>query len=146
MKIFLLIAGLFIGTEIFAGDVPAAVKAAFRNDYPHADVSLWEQTKEGCIATFRDEEGLKNAIYTQEGEWVETRIRIILRDIPYDVQKAIRKVTGVTRVTYIGKVQRPDGKFYRIESESAEAVTLRLFDENGEMISEEAFYFSTSKA
>lgn len=146
MKTFVMIAGLLLATATVHATVPEAVRAAFKQDYPSAEVSLWEQAKEGCIATFRDAEGLKKAIYTQEGGWVETRTRIILRDIPYDVQKAIRKVTGVVRMTYIGKVQSPEGKFYRIESETADAVTLRVFDENGELLSEEAFYFSIGKA
>ncbi len=146
MKTLLLLAGLCVGATAYAVDVPAVVKAAFKEDYPLAEASLWEQTKEGCIATFRDEEGLKKAIYTQEGQWMETRITIILRDIPSDVLKSIRKVTGVVRMTYVGKVQSPEGKFYRIEAETAEAVIVRIFDENGELLSEETFTFSISKA
>ncbi len=146
MKTFLLLAGLFFSTTVLTAGVPEAVKAAFQKDYPAAEVFLWEQNKEGCIATFRDEEGLKKAIYTDQGQWVETRTRIITRDIPTDVMRNIRKTTGVVRMTYIGRVMTPNGKFYRIESETAEEVVVMIFDENGELTSQETFAFSVSKA
>ncbi|HRD80111.1 MAG TPA: hypothetical protein PLL53_05070 [Saprospiraceae bacterium] len=144
MKTILLLAGLLLVNISFAGIVPEYIQRAFEKDHPEAESAFWEITKEGYAATFQAEEGLKKAIYSEEGGWLETRTRILLRDIPADVQREIRKEIGYTKATYIGKVLSPEGRFYRIESETAEAVVVRIFDENGRLISENEFAFSTN--
>lgn len=144
MKIILLFAGLLLANFASATIVPEHIRQAFEKDHPEAHAEFWELTKEGYAATFQAEEGLKKAIYSEAGAWLETRVRILLRDIPVDVQREIRKETGYTKTTYVGKVLSPDGRFYRIESETAEAVVVRIFDENGLMISENEFVFSTN--
>jgi hypothetical protein len=146
MKILLLLAGLLMANTAFATKVPEHVRQAFEKDHPEAEAAFWEITKEGYAATFQSEEGLIKAIYSESGDWKETRTRILLRDIPADIQREIRKVTGYSKTTYIGKVLTPEGRFYRIESETAEAVVVRVFDENGLLISEEQLTFSIGKA
>jgi hypothetical protein len=146
MKIFLLLAGLLIANTALATKVPELVRQAFEKDHPEVEAEFWENTKEGYAATFQAEEGLMKAIYSETGDWKETRTRILLRDIPADIQREIRKVIGYSKTTYIGKVLSPKGQFYRIESETAEAVVVRVFDENGLLISEEQLTFSIGKA
>lgn len=146
MKILLLLAGLLMANTAFATKVPEHVRQAFEKDHPEAEAAFWEITKEGYAATFQAEEGLIKAIYSESGDWKETRTRILLRDIPADIQREIRKVTGYSKTTYIGKVLSPKGRFYRIESETAEAVVVRVFDENGLLVSEEQLTFSIGKA
>jgi hypothetical protein len=146
MKILLLLAGLLMANTAFATKVPEHVRQAFEKDHPEAEAAFWEITKEGYAATFQSEEGLIKAIYSESGDWKETRTRILLRDIPADIQREIRKVTGYSKTTYIGKVLTPEGRFYRIESETADAVVVRVFDENGLLVSEEQLTFSIGKA
>ncbi len=119
---------------------------AFRQQFPEAEVSLWEVCKEGFAASFNNEEGLHKVLYKADGTWPETRTRILLRDIPADVLREIRSTTGYPVMTYVGKVASPTGKKYRIESETESAVIIRIFDENGAPLSEEIFPFSTGKA
>lgn len=146
MKTILIVAGMLLSTATFATHVPEHIRQAFEKDYPEADAALWELIKEGYAATFQTEEGLKKAIYAEDGQWRETRLRILMRDIPSDVQREIRKVAGFSKSTYIGKVTTLEGRFYRIETETGDSVVVRIFDENGLLVSEEQFAFSTGKA
>jgi hypothetical protein len=146
MTAFILFAFLALSPWGSSDEVPLKVLTSFRERYPEAEVSLWESGSKGFAATFNDEEGLKKAMFSPEGLWQETSLRILLRDIPTDVLREIRKAVGYVRLTYIGRVESPAGRQYRIESETENAVFIRIFDENGAPLSEESFPFSTGKA
>jgi hypothetical protein len=146
MQIILLTSYLILSGLISIKDIPASVEAAFRKHHPTVQVSLWEVCKEGYAASFNDEEGFKKAMYRADGTWLETRTRILLRDIPADVLREIRRVAGYTHMTYIGSVSTPEGRHYRIESETDREVIIRVFNENGVLKSEEIFLFSIQKA
>lgn len=146
MTAFILSAFLALSLWFPSDEVPLKVLTFFQQRYPEAEVTLWESSSKGFAATFNDEEGLKKAMFSPEGGWQETRLRILLRDIPTDVLREIRKAVGYVRLTYIGRVESPEGKQYRIESETENAVFIRIFDENGAPLSEESFPFSIGKA
>lgn len=146
MKYFILMTFLFLSFRAQSQEVPLEVQAALRQRYPNAEVALWQSHQKGFAATFNNEEGLQKAIFSPEGLWQETCLRILLRDIPADVFREIRKSVGYVRLTFIGRVESPAGRQYRIESETENAVFIRIFDENGAPLSEESFPFSTGKA
>jgi hypothetical protein len=127
-------------------DIPKEVRAAFQQDFPHISVMLWEYGREGYVATFKQAEDLQKAVYSPEGEWKETRTRILLRDLPADLLRQIKLSTGTARITHVARVTCPSGLQYRIESELHDAVVIRVFSESGALLREETFAFSTFKA
>lgn len=144
MKTLLLFISLW--ASLHQAEIPTVVIDAFRRDYPETTPTLWEQGREGYLVTFKQEDGLKKAVYTPSGEWIETRTRIMMRDIPTDVLRRIRQETGSEHITHIATVQCPAGIRYRIESEPAHAVIIRIFANTGELLSEDTYEFSTIKA
>ncbi len=140
--VMLLFAFLINSATAYAS-VPELVEKAFRKDFPEIVNVYWEQRAEVFVAMFQDKEGLKKVFYTPSGNWVETRIRLEMNDLPDGVRRFIQEHYQDAAVTFAGKVLSPNELVYRIESELPDAVVVKLLSETGVLLKEEQIAFST---
>ncbi len=118
------------------GHIPPRVKAAFTQLFPEvheADV-YWEARKEALVATFNEDGDFKKAFFAEDGEWLETRIRLYPTALPRSVFQYLKKHHSDVDVTFLGKVLLPDGFLYRIEWETFEEVVIELVDKQGTLV------------
>lgn len=138
---------LFSAPSIMAnGPIPESVQKTFIQLYPEIESPFWENRHDGIVATFLDNEGLKKAFFQPDGQWVETRIRMSIGQLPAGVSRFIRKNYVDAEITFCGKVYTPKGIWYRVESELPGKVVLKTLDESGALIEEQAILFSTAPA
>lgn len=129
---------------VFNGtNVPEQVRSAFAKEFPNTENVHWEQRNDNFVATFQSEEGLKKVFYQASGAWLETRTRLSLSELPKEVYQFINSNYHDADVTFAGKVERPDGLVFRIESELPDAVIVKLLNENGVVLEEEKITYST---
>ncbi len=140
----MLLLAFWVTSATLHASVPELVKKAFRKDFPDIENVYWEQrAEEAFVATFRDEEGLKKVFYTSSGNWIETRIRLSLNDLPGGVRRFIQEHYQDAEITFAGRVLRPNELLYRIESELPDSVIVKLLSEAGLLLKEERITFST---
>lgn len=138
--------GLFILTNSFGQEkVPAVVLTAFSDREPFAEDVFWEFREDAFVGMFSDVEGLKKMFFDQTGEWLETRTRIARTALPIRVTAFINQHYGTADITYIGRVDEPKRTLYRIESELASAVVIKLLDEQGTLLDENRIEWNFSK-
>ena len=137
MKGIIVIAFALMSTLGWANEqIPESVKAAFGKMYPEVpqpDV-YWEVQKDGIVAIFNEDGGLKKAFFAENGEWLETRIRLYAGQLPRAIFNYVERTFSDADVTFLAKVLHPDGFFYRIESETYEEVTIDLLDRQGALL------------
>lgn len=131
------------GGSLYAGSVaPDHVKNIFAEMFPNVEKVLWEKWDEEIVAIFNDEEGLKKVFFSDTGAWLETRKRIAPQALPLYVQTTLHERYPHLEVTYSGKIYRPQEMLYRVESESNDAVLIKIFEEGGDLLSEETIQFN----
>lgn len=91
-KILMIMALAFMGTSLFAGTPPKAVKDAFAKKFPTATKVTWgkEDVKE-WEAEFTYEGSKISANFAQDGSWLETETQIKVAALPTKVAEAIAK-------------------------------------------------------
>lgn len=131
--IFLALASVFGGAN---DQVPERVKTAFRQMYPnvHEPDVHWEVRKEAIVATFQEDGGLKKAFYAEDGEWLETRVRLYTSQLPRAIYTYLDRYHSHSDITFLAKVLHPGGFLYRIESETFEEVVIELVDRQGKLL------------
>lgn len=137
MKVLALIVFLFASITVQANDpIPDSVKAAFEQMHPavnELDV-FWEVRKEAIVATFNEDGGLKKAFFAENGQWLETRVRLYASQLPRAVFNHLERSRSNADVTFLAKVLHPGGFLYRIESETFEEVVIELLDRQGALL------------
>ena len=138
MRLLVLMLLLLAGTSsVQANDqIPESVKAAFAQMHPgvsEPDV-YWEVRKEAIVATFNEDGGLKKAFFAENGEWLETRVRLYTSQLPRAVFNYLERSRSNADVTFLAKVLHPGGFLYRIESETFEEVVIELLDRQGSLL------------
>ncbi len=117
--------------------VPEAARGAFGQLYSSIENPFWEYREGANVAMFSDENGLKKVFFDNNGEWLETRTRMKPTDLPSDVFNYLDIHYQDADVTYAGKVNRPDGTFYRVESELPGVIVVKLLNEQGNLVEQE---------
>ncbi|MCB0563437.1 MAG: PepSY-like domain-containing protein [Phaeodactylibacter sp.] len=137
MKGIIVIAFALMSTFGWANEqIPESVKAAFEQMYPEVpqpDV-YWEVQKDGIVATFNEDDGLKKVFFKEDGAWLETRVRLYPNQLPRPVFNYMERARSNSDVTFLAKVLHPGGFFYRIESENFEEVVIELLDRQGSLL------------
>ncbi|MCO6475141.1 MAG: PepSY-like domain-containing protein [Phaeodactylibacter sp.] len=140
----LLLFFLAVGSAQANDQVPESVKAAFEQMHPdvHELDVHWEVRKEAIVATFNEGGGLKKAFFAQDGEWLETRVRLYTSQLPRAVFKYLESIQSDADVTFMAKVLHPGGFLYRIESETFEEVVIELLDRQGTLLEKKHIPFT----
>lgn len=131
-----------LGTVQAQSNPPIAVVEAFNKLEPEVKNPFWEFREGAIVAMFSHEEGLKKVFFNQEGEWLETRTRLMAPALPKGVKAFVQKLYATTLITYIGKVEQPSQVLYRVETESDDVVSIRLLNESGQLLEEDRIELS----
>lgn len=135
----------FMSTLAIANDnIPENVRTAFEQMFPdvHKQDVFWEVRKDAIVATFNEEGGLKKAFFAEDGEWLETRIRLYTSQLPRAVYRYLEKTHRHSDITFLAKVLHPGGYFYRIESETFEEVVIEFLDRTGALMDTQQIRFT----
>lgn len=124
--------------------VPESVLAAFQKKVPHAAGVFWEFRENAFVGLYTDLDALKKAFFSSGGEWLETRTRIDMTDLPEGVSRFLKRHYQDADVTYLGRVESPGKQFYRVESELPTSVVIKLLDEQGNLLEERKIDWSYS--
>lgn len=142
-KISCLLLALFVSVIAMAqNNPPTSVLSAFNEREPDVSNPFWEYREEAYVAMFKHEEGLKKVFFNTEGQWLETRTRLAAASAPTGVQEFIMEHYASANVTYIGEVEQPTQTIYRVESELASSVIIKLLTKNGELLKEDKIDWS----
>jgi hypothetical protein len=117
--------------------IPSQVLDAFSEQEPNVQQPFWEHREGAFVAMFSDEDGLKKIFFNDYGVWLETRTRMSQNELPSGVINFIDQHYSGADITYIGKVKKSNGIAYRVESELASAVVIKLLNEEGKLLEEE---------
>lgn len=137
-KITCLFIGLFLALGgIQAQDnIPTTVLAAFHELAPEVKSPFWEFREGAFVAMFSHEKGLKKVFFNQDGQWLETRTRLMAPALPKGVKQFVEQLYTTALITYIGEVEQPARTVYRVETESIDTVSIKLLSEGGELLEE----------
>ena len=126
--------------------IPESTKYTFQRLYPKADYVYWQDQQDAVVATFLADQGLKKTLFTDSGEWIETRLRMTSEELPAGVQKFIRENYRGAEIVFCGRVYNENGAWFRIESEYADRTVLRMVDWFGDLIIEKEILYEDSNA
>ncbi len=137
----------FAFQAVLANDVaPKAVQQKFSEMYPDARLISWGALPEGLVATFRDREGLKKAFYKETGEWLETRVRVGLVQLPEALSAAFLTHYQDGAISSIHKVHAPQYVRYQVEIELPDRILLDVYDSEGRLLEKSTILFSANAA
>ena len=144
--LFLVLASLFfLNTNHAQQTVPTAVEDAFTQLYASVENPFWEYREGAHVAMFSEGDALKKVFFDSYGQWIETRTRMELTDLPMQVARFVDQHYGNAEVTYAGKVDRPYGIFYRVESELPTAIIVKVLNEEGNIIEQRNIDLTNTK-
>ena len=128
---------LFAASMAQCQDVPEAVKLAFAKKFPDLEVAQWEQEDDGYEAEFKLEGSPTEALFADNGEWVETEKLLRPRDVPKDVLKKAKKNYASYEIMKAEWVESAsEGEYYELELMGVKTLELKVFP-NGKMMVEE---------
>ena len=134
---------LFVLSSISASNgVPPIVKTSFTSLYPSIKAPFWEVKNDKVIALFTDQEGLKKVYFEKNGEWMKTRHRLSVVQLPDALKDFVEENYASADITFAGKITSENGSWYRIESEFEDRIVLKDLEANGVLISQEEINFS----
>ena len=122
--------------------IPAAVQARFQAMFPKAEEVQWKQEKEDVVAFFKHYSSLKEAVFTPEGEWRETRIQRAIWSCPDPVIAYMDLNLKGATVTSAAKVIDQEGVTYRVEAEYPEKIVILILNEGGYLLEEQSIPFA----
>lgn len=121
---------------------PVAVLNAFAELNPEVNNPFWECREGAFVAMFSHEDGLKKVFFDQDGQWLETRTRLMVPALPKGVKQFVEQLYATRQITYLGKVEQPSRTIYRVETETLNNVSIKLLNEGGEILEEDRIELS----
>ncbi|MCX6230327.1 MAG: PepSY-like domain-containing protein [Bacteroidetes bacterium] len=136
----LLFCTLFISVLAFSQEsattkVPATVEKAFKAKFPAIPKVKWEKEANTYEAEFMQNNVETSAVFSQDGKWVETEVKIDFNALPVAVQQEITnrfsdyKKNEFNKITHVSK-----GVYYEVEIEQGKDKYDIMFDKNGKII------------
>ena len=122
--------------------VPTAIQERFEEMFPNVKDVHWELRKEGHIATFKHYHSQKKAVFSPDGNWVETRITRAIWQCPDSVIAYVEQNHPEAAITAAAKVVSVDDVLYRVEAEYTEKVVIILLNEGGYPLQEKEIPFT----
>ena len=125
--------GVFAGysQKVKEAEVPAAVKDAFKKQFPTAKVEAWEKEEAGYEAEFENGKTEGTATYDLAGKLLETEMEIKVAELPKGVSEYITKNVAGKKIDEASKITDGAGKVtFEAEVKKVEYI----FDANGAFI------------
>lgn len=99
------------------GQVPEAVKSAFKSKYPGENDPDWRKDKNGNYESHFKKDGEHyRADFSPSGSWIETESSIKKKDLPDSIMKVIKSDFDEDDIVEIEKVDHnQQGLFYDVE-------------------------------
>ncbi|MFM1876857.1 MAG: hypothetical protein RL266_2594 [Bacteroidota bacterium] len=118
--------------------IPASVKKSFAQKYPDIKEVIWQMVDGNFEGQFKKDAGEFTAIYTVEGNWLETEEKLRLRDLPTEVSSSVKENYGGYTISSAVKVESASTiSFHKLELKKGSGVLeLRIFSD-GKMEVEE---------
>jgi hypothetical protein len=101
----------------FAGDVPAAVKSAFKAKYPSIEKVKWEKEGAGEYEAEFTMNGTEMSVnFNEAGTIIETETEIEKSQLPVAIAEAFKKDYSRKKIKEVSKIEKGDGKvIYEVE-------------------------------
>lgn len=135
-SVFLLVILLISCNNTVNGQVPKAVKTAFKNKYPSEKNPNWEKDSHGNFEAHFKKDGKKyRADFSPKGNWIETELSIKKENLPKAIKQVISskfKDEVITEVEYVQSATK--GIFYDVEFKQKGKNNDVEFRENGQII------------
>lgn len=144
MRNILLFLGIcMIGSQSIAQEsIPIEVQSALYDFHPTAEDVFWEHREGAIVANFFTSGDLTKVYFDEKGNWLETRARTSIHEMPEAVTAFIDQHYQNAEISYTGVVQWPDGrKAYRVESELPSEIVVKIISESGELLEEKRIAF-----
>ena len=142
-KILLSFSLVFLGTFFHVqATVPEAVKAQFSELYNENIDPVWKMQNDQFVALFQDREGMKMAFFTDQAQWVETKIFQTHQELPEYIQYLLLDGNPIGAILFCGKVYNAHKAWYQIEQQHednliSKAITIFEDEQNKEIITYE---------
>jgi hypothetical protein len=136
----LLLSGLSISAQerkIKESDVPKAVIAAFKSDYPNATVRGYAKEKENGKTFYeiesKDGTTMRDLLYNVDGSIAEIEETVAASDLPAAVQEHIKSNYPKAAITKAEKTTQGDKVEYEVVARQGKKRISLVFDANGQL-------------
>lgn len=140
MKKFLLVAfAALLASSSFSQktskeNVPQAVKEAFKKSFPNAQHEKWEKEDQKFEAEFSLNKTEMSALFSPEGELIETEVEISVSDLPAPIANYVAMNLTSKKIKEASKITDAAGK---ISFESEVGGKDYIFDAKGNLLRSE---------
>lgn len=135
---------LLLQVGVFAqSEVPANVSKAFATKFPSVEAVEWS-VGDAYVAVFWVGDFYKEAIFSKNGEWLETTTVLESDALPSEIMTVLNKELGEVYITYVVKMEtKNNGDTYIIDL-STDAENLQVTtDTNGKILKKVSLEAST---
>ncbi len=116
-------------------DVPEAVKSAFVQKFPNVTKVSWEiEDATSWEAEFELKNVAYSAVFSVQGEWVETEREIDMSEIPAPIQVVLDRDFLEFNVVEAEITEKPEGIFYELEVGKGDETWELIFDVIGQLV------------
>ena len=121
-------AGIAYGQDIKEKDVPAAVMASFKKDFPKAGEMEWEKEDTGYEVEFEEAEVEITATYDATGKLLESEKEIEQKELPASISEYIKTNLGGKKIKETSVMTDAAGtQTFEVQVEKTDFI----FDEKG---------------
>lgn len=89
---------------------PDAVKKSFAAKFPDVKKVKWEKEDNNWEASFEKDKKEYSALFSENGQWLETEMEIPVNELPQAVKDAINKRYPNVTITEAAIIEKADGK------------------------------------
>ncbi len=116
---------------------PEKIKAAFDQKYPDAEDVEWEMENGKWEAEFEVDEKEMEALFDQNGNWLETETEMEDEDLPATVNETLKSQFKDYEVEEVEYLESPDATGYEIELEGDNGDIEVLIGKDGSVLKQE---------
>jgi len=130
---------LFSCVLAFAGDPPVATQNNFKQKFPAVEKVKWEKEKKGGYEASFKSNGVKySALFSDNGEWLQTETDLGFKNLPNNVKKSFSKTYLVGSAKGASKIETSKGDVkYEVEFRPGNRMLETYFLEDGTEVSGE---------
>lgn len=134
---FLLSAGFAGAQKIKEAQVPAPVLKAFNEQFKGMKAKDWEKRMNGTYEAGLKDKNETAAIFSSDGEFLETEVRMKTSGLPKVVSDHIAKAYAGFKIKEAAKITDTSGRlFYETEIEKGKEEKILIFNSDGVFVKE----------